>query len=62
MTSDVDAEAVRDRISDVVDDVEFNGFPKSTYDIMSKYRIGVYEAKAVKALAFKKDGSVVGHI
>ena len=62
MTSEVDAEAVRDKISDVVDDVEFNGFPKSIYDIMSKYRIGVYEARAVKALAFKKDGSVVGHI
>ena len=62
MTVDIDTDAIYDKISDIVDDVEFNGTPKTVFGIMSKYRIGVYEARAVKSLAFKKDGSVVGHI
>lgn len=62
MTCDIDGHAIHDRISDIVDDVEFNGSPKTVFEIMSKYHIGVYSARAVKAFVFNKDGSVIGHI
>ena len=62
MTSDIDVEAMADKVSSVADDVEFKGSPKSVYEIMKKYHIGVYSARAVKAMVFNEDGSVISHI
>ena len=62
MTCDIDRDAIFDQVSEIADDVEFNGSPKTVFDIMSKYRIGVYSARAVKSMVFGKDGSVIGHI
>ena len=62
MTSDIDVESMADKVSSVVDDVEFKGSPKSVYEIMKKYHIGVYSARAVKAMVFNEDGSVISHI
>ena len=55
MTCEIDVNAVYDSISDVVDDVEFNGAPNTVYDIMSQYRIGVYSARAVREIVFNRD-------
>ena len=62
MTCEIDGHAIYDQISEIVDDVEFHGSPKTVFEIMSKYHIGVYSARAVKNLVFNKDGSVIGHI
>ena len=62
MTCNIDGHAIYDQISDIVDDVEFHASPKSVFEIMSKYHIGVYSARAVQSLVFNKDGSVIGHI
>ena len=62
MTCNIDGNAIIDQISEVADDVEFNGSPKTVFEIMSKYHIGVYSARAVQSLVFGKDGSVIGHI
>ena len=62
MTCDIDKDAVYDSVSEIADDVEFNGRPSGVFDIMSKYRIGVYSARAVKAIVFNDDGSVISHI
>jgi len=62
LTENVDKEALRDKLSDIADDVEFNGEPNTVFGIMSKYKIGVYSAKVVKSMVFNKDGSVIGHI
>jgi hypothetical protein len=62
LTSDIDLESMSAKVSDVADDVEFNGSPKTVYEIMKKYHIGVYSARAVKDLVFNKDGSVISHL
>ena len=62
MTCTIDRDAVYDQVSEIVDDVELNGSPKSVFEIMTKYHIGVYAARAVKSIVFSKDGSVIGHI
>jgi len=62
MTEDVDKDALSDKLSKIADDVELNGEPSTVFGIMSKYRIGVYSARAVKSMVFSKDGSVIGHI
>ena len=62
MTCKIDVQAIIDQISEIADDVEFNGSPKTVFEIMSKYSIGVYSARAVQSLVFSKDGSVIGHI
>ena len=55
MTCEVDRAAVYDSIREIADDVEFNGSPNNVYDIMVKYRIGVYSARAVKEMVFNRD-------
>ena len=55
MTCEIDKNAVYDDISDIVNDVEFNGAPSTVYEIMSRYRIGVYSARAVKEIVFNND-------
>ena len=62
MTEAIDKDALRDKLSDIAEDVESNGEPNTVYGIMSKYRIGIYSARAVKSMVFSKDGSVIGHI
>ena len=62
MTCEIDRDAVYDQISEIADDVEFSGSPKTVFEIMSKYKIGVYAARAVKTIVFDKNGSVIGHI
>ena len=62
LTSEIDLESMSAKVSDVADDVEFNGSPKTVYEIMKKYHIGVYSARAVKELVFNEDGSVVSHL
>ena len=54
IAGDIDIHAVYDQVSEVADDVEFNGSPKTVFDIMAKYHIGVYSARAVKSLVFGK--------
>ena len=56
MTCNIDGNAMYDQLSNIVIDVEFNGSPKSVFEIMSKYHIGVYSARAVQSLAFNKNG------
>ena len=56
ITDDMDVEAMYDQISEIADDVEFNGSPKTVFEIMSKYHIGVYSARAVKSIVFSKKG------
>jgi tetratricopeptide (TPR) repeat protein len=56
ITGDIDVDAVYDQVSEIADDVEFNGSPKTVFEIMSKYHIGVYSARAVKVIVFSKKG------
>ena len=62
MTENIDKDALRDKLSDIVDDIESNGEPGTVFGIMSKYKVGVYSARAIKAMVFNEDGSVRGHI
>ncbi len=62
LTSDIDLETMNEKVSSIADEVEFKGSPKNVYDIMKKYHIGVYSARAVKMLVFNEDGSVISHI
>ena len=56
MTCSIDGHAIYDQISEIADDVEFHGSPTRVFEIMSKYHIGAYSARAVQSLAFNKDG------
>ncbi|MBO4551987.1 MAG: tetratricopeptide repeat protein [Candidatus Methanomethylophilaceae archaeon] len=62
MTCEMVKEPFSMRVSDIADEVEFNGMPDTVYGIMAKYHIGVYSARMVKKLVFKDDGSVISHI
>ena len=55
MTCKIDKDAIYDRISQIADNVEFDGGPNTVFEIMSKYKIGVYSARAVKMMVSKKD-------